>query len=162
MRKGLIALGLLGLLFLGLMLFAPGGGDSRTPPDWTRMLGRVLGGFAPRLRSLEGQTQLALAPGAARGLAVPAAPGQKLRLLTLRHLEGGPVLATFTCRPTAEAACDPPEATACLGQPLDPGACREQAEKRDPGQELSFTLGPGGGQLALKAGPSAARVGVAQ
>ena len=55
MRKGLIALALFGVLFVALMFLAPRprGGDD--PPGWTRALGWVLGGWAPRVRDLGGE-----------------------------------------------------------------------------------------------------------
>lgn len=161
MRKGLIGLALIGLLFLGLMLFAPSGADKGEPPNWTRSLGDLLGGFAPRVRSLGGQTEIVLESDATRRVAIPAAPDQKVRLLTLRHLSGGAVVATFTCKPTAKDRCDPSEATGCLGQPLDP-ACEEQVKAKDRGQEVSFTIGPGGGTLDLRSTSAASRLGVAQ
>lgn len=160
MRKGLIALALFGLLFLALMLFAPGSDDISGTPGWTRTLGRLLGGFAPRVRSLEGQTEFALAAGSSGAAVVPAAPDAKLRLLTLRHVEGGPVIATFTCNPIAGTTCKPPEATGCLGQPLDDDACQPQVEKNHPGEEVSFTVGPGGGRLTMTSKDAASRIGI--
>lgn len=150
MRKGLIALALFGLLFMALMLFAPRpqGGDD--PPRWTEALGRLLGGWAPRVRDLGGETAFALATGEIREAEVPAAPGKGLRLLTLRHQDGGAALVTFVCRPTPAKECDPPEAEACLGMPLNP-ACGPQVEKGDQGKEISFTVGPGGGRITVAA-----------
>ncbi len=150
MRKGLIALALFGVLFVALMFLAPRprGGDD--PPGWTRALGWVLGGWAPRVRDLGGETAFAQAAGEARVAEIPPAPGQDLRLLTLRHQDGGAALVTFVCRPTPARQCDPPEAVACLGLPLHP-ACEPQIEKGDQGDEISFTVGPGGGRLTIEA-----------
>ncbi|MDO5371487.1 hypothetical protein [Paracoccus sp. (in: a-proteobacteria)] len=162
MRKGLIALALFGGLFVALMVLAPRpqGGDA--PPRWTEALGRLLGGFAPRVRSLDGETAFTLAPGAVLDAEVPAAPGKDLRLLTLRHGEGGAALVTFACRPIpADETCDGEEEEACLGLPLHP-ACEAQIDKGDRGKEISFTVGPGGGRIAIAAGETALRVEVMQ
>lgn len=151
MRKGLIALALFGLAFLALMLFAPRPAGDDTPPRWTGMLGRLLGGWAPRVRDLGDKSDFALTAGEVYGAEVFADRGKEMRLLTLRREEGGPALVTFVCRPTpAEEDCDGEEEVACLGQPLDP-ACGPQIEKGDPGDEVSFVIGPGGGRITIKA-----------
>lgn len=160
MRKGLIALALLGVVFIALMLLAPSSPGEGEPPRWTETLGRLLGGFAPRVRSLEGGTEIAVEANAQRSLDVPAAPGRDMRLLTLRHVGGGPALVTFLCRPTPAASCDRAEDLACLGLPLDP-ACTEQIKTRDPAEEISFTVGPGGGSLVVRSGGAAVRLQVA-
>lgn len=162
MRKGLIALALFGLLFVALMVLAPRpqGGDA--PPRWTQTLGRLLGGFAPRVRSLGGQTAVALAAGAVHEAEVPAAPGKDLRLLTLRHGEGGTARVAFVCSPVpADETCEGEEELACLGLPLHP-ACEAQIDKGDRGEEISFTVGPGGGRITIAAGETGLRVEVMQ
>lgn len=162
MRKGLIALALFGGLFVALMVFAPRPQAGDAPPRWTEALGRLLGGFAPRVRSLDGKTAFTLAAGDVLGAEVPAASGKDLRLLTLRHREGGAALVTFVCRPTpAEESCEGEEEEACLGLPLHP-ACGAQIDKGDGGEEISFTVGPGGGRITIAAGGTALRVEVAQ
>lgn len=165
MRWIFIGLGVFGLVFVLMMVFAPTGGtwrageDPPPTPDWLKGLGSALSGFAPRVAEFTGGARMLDAEASGEASAdIKADRKRDNRLLDLRLTFGGPARVTFRCARAQGSDCENETQTICLGA-LHHGDCDEQDEVS---REGSFAIGKGGGRLTvIDDGGNGARVEIA-
>ena len=146
MRWFLLGLGVFGLAFVALLILAPGHrGRADDPPGWTRALGRMLSGFAPRIRHFaDGSDQLSLLPNASATVGLAPDDGQDTRLLMLKLTAGGPVRVILNCSAVPGADCPDPAQILCLGTPL-----HSSCTQKDSAQSGTYSVNRGGTSITL-------------
>ncbi|WP_284163244.1 hypothetical protein [Frigidibacter sp. SD6-1] len=164
MRWLFIGLGLVGLIFVAAMIFAPTGRtwkkgeDAPPPPAWAKGLGGVASAFAPRVeRFTDGSASVSLAKDGSAHLSLARDPKRDNRLLTLVLVSGGPVRVSYRCAPAPKSDCEAKTEVLCLGSPLH-SACSEQEK---PSNRGSFSIRLGGGSLSfVNAGNGTAQIAI--
>ena len=152
MRWVFLGLGLVGLVFVLVMILVPTDGsttDCRRPdcpkPGWSTVLGHALSGLAPQIRTFtDGSDSRILAEGPSIPLDLPKDPDRDNRLLNLRLVAGGPVRAVYRCRWVPGSNCSGAAETLCLGA-LHPDCTKQETASANG----SFSVGPGGGSITF-------------
>jgi len=165
MRWFFIAVGVFAVLFVAVLIFVPVDQDKPktgaeiTLPRWTKGLGGMLSGLAPKVESFaDGSRGKSLSKGQQMDLEIKPDPDHDMRVLSLKLVSGGPAQVVFRCFPGPGPKCENKAQVLCLGAQNDADCGDQEIDKAG-----SFSVGGAGGSLTLIANDNTpARIEIAR